>query len=138
MMARRVGTRVLDFFAWLLAHRCLPVVLATAAALVMLPALTTGLVLDDLAERAVALPPSRLPPRMHETGNPADCGSFSTVLRDYFFNRDPKDMALARNYGMLPWWAPADLRINLWRPATALTHWLDYQLFPDQPALTHV
>jgi len=38
---------------------------------------------------------------------------------------------------VLQWWAPDDLRLGLWRPLTAFTHWLDYRLFPDSPALMH-
>src|ERR1035441_2214180 len=120
-----------------LEHRHLPAALAIGAILVMLPALKIGLVADDLPQRAVELRPGQLPPRMHETGNPEDSGSFSTVLRDLFFTRSPQDMALMKNYGMLPWWTPDDLRVGLWRPVTAFTHWLDYRLFPDSPALMH-
>ena len=120
-----------------LEHRYLPAILAIGAILVMLPALETGLVMDDLPQRAVELRPDQLPPRMHETGNPVDSGSFSTVLRDLFFNRSPQDMALMKSYGMLPWWTPDDMKLGLWRPVTALTHWLDYRLFPDSPALMH-
>jgi len=123
-----IGIRVLDFSKRFLSHRYLPAALAIGAILVMLPVLKTGLVLDDLPERAVELRPSQLPPRMHETGNPADSGSFSTVLCDLFnagFFRDPRCMALAKNYGILPWWTPCNLRIGLWRPLTAFTHWLD-------------
>jgi hypothetical protein len=135
-----IGIRVLDFSKRFLSHRYLPAALAIGAILVMLPVLKTGLVLDDLPERAVELRPSQLPPRMHETGNPADSGSFSTVLCDLFnagFFRDPRCMALAKNYGILPWWTPCNLRIGLWRPLTAFTHWLDYRLFPDSPVLMH-
>ena len=137
MKTNGTGTRVLDFSKRFLEHRYLPAVLAIGAILVMLPALKTGLFLDDLPQRAVEFRPDQLPPRMHETGNPADSGSFSTVLRDLFFNRTPQDMALMRNYGMLPWWTSDNLRLGLWRPVTAFTHWLDYRLFPDSPALMH-
>jgi len=133
LKTNRIGIRVLDFSKRFLSHRYLPAALAIGAILVMLPVLKTGLVLDDLPERAVALRPDQLPPRMHETGNPADSGSFSTVLRDFFFNRSPEDMALMKNYGVLPWWTPDNLRIGLWRPVTAFTHWLDYRLFLDRP-----
>jgi len=104
----------------------------------MLPALKLGLIADDLPQRAVELRPDQLPPRMQETGNPADSGSFSTVLFDLFgFNRNPQCMAAMKNYGTLPWWTPDDLRLSLCRPVSALTHWLDYRLFPDSPALMH-
>lgn len=128
-------------WAWtrrFLEHRHLPVFLAIGAVLVMLPALKTGLVADDLMQRSVELRPSQLPLRMHETGNPADSGSFSTVIFNLFgLNRDPQYMALMKNYGTLPWWTPDDLRLSLCRPVAAFTHWLDYRLFPDSPALMH-
>jgi hypothetical protein len=132
------GTRVLDFFKRWLEHRYLPAILAIGAILVMLPALKIDLAVDDLMQRAVELKPSQLPPRMYETGNPVDSGSFSTVLRDLFgFSRDPQNMALMKSYGTLPWWTPDNFRFALWRPVTAFTHWLDYRLFPDSPMLMH-
>jgi hypothetical protein len=132
------GNKVWEWLKRFLEHRYLPVILAVGAILVMLPALKIGLMMDDLPQRAVELRPSRLPPRMHETGNPADSGSFSTVLCDLFgFSRNPQCVALMKNYGALPWWTPDDLKISLCRPVTALTHWLDYRLFPDTPALMH-
>jgi hypothetical protein len=133
-----IGTRVLDFAKTFLANRYLPAILAVGAILVMLPALKTGLVMDDLPQRAVELRPDQLPPRMQETGNPPDSGRFSTVLFDLFgFSRNPQCVVLMKNYGTLPWWTPDDLRLSLCRPVTALTHWLDYRLFPDSPALMH-
>jgi hypothetical protein len=113
--------------------------LALGAVLVMLPALNLGLVMDDLPQRMIALPPDRVPPRLHDLGFPLSSGSFSTVVRDYFFGfyRDPQCAALVRSYGMFPWWTPASATIGLWRPVTAFTHWLDYQLYPDWPALMH-
>jgi len=129
---------VLDLSRRFLEHRSLPVLLAIGAVVVMLPALKTGLVMDDLLQRSIELKPIQLPPRMHETGNPLACGRFSTVLCDLFgFNRDPGCMALAKSYGVLPWWTPNTFRACLWRPVTAFTHWLDYRLFPDSPMLMH-
>jgi len=138
MKTNGTGTRVLEFAKRFLEHRYLPAILAIGAILVMLPALKIGLGTDDLVQRAVELKPSQLPPRMHETGNPVDSGSFSTVLCDLFgFSRDPQSTALMKNYGTLPWWTPDNFRWALWRPVTAFTHWLDYRLFPDTPMLMH-
>ena len=105
----------------------------------MLPALKTGLVADDLVQRAVELRPDQLPAHLHDTGMPTDSGSLGTVLRDLFpgIGGNSRSVALAKNYGLLPWWAPDDLKLGLWRPLTAFTHWLDYQLFPESPALMH-
>jgi hypothetical protein len=134
----RFRTGLLDFFKRWLEHRRLPIFLAIGAVLVMLPALKLGLIADDLPQRAVELRPDQLPPRMFETGNPADSGSFSTVLFDLFgCNRNSQCVAVMKNYGTLPWWTPADLRLSLCRPVAAFTHWMDYRLFPDSPALMH-
>src|SRR5262245_37622556 len=113
----RTRWRVLDIFQRWLEHRRLPAMLALGAVLVMLPALKLGLVADDLPQRMIALPPDRVPPRVHDMGFPADSGSCSTVVRGYFFGfyRDPQCGVMARNYGMLPWWTPESLRIGLWR-----------------------
>jgi len=135
----RFRTRLLDFFKRWLAHRHLPVFLAIAAILMMLPALKLGLIADDLPQRMIELRPDQLPPRMNETGMlPPNSGSFSTVLFDLFgLNQNQQSLALMKNYGVLPWWTPDDLKCSLCRPVAALTHWLDYRLFPDSPALMH-
>ena len=135
----RTRTRALNLFLRWLEHPWLPAMLALGAVMLMLPALKLGLIMDDLPQRMVALPPGQVPPRIHDIGLPLNSGSFSTVVRDFFFGyyRDPQRGALARNYGVLPWWTPDSLRIGLWRPVTAFTHWLDYQLYPDSPALMH-
>ena len=126
---------MLGFLKKLLEHRHLPAILAIGALLVMLPALKTGLMADDLVQRAVELRPDQLPARLRDAGIPPDSGSLGTVLRDLFpgINR----MAPVKNYGLLPWWTPDDMKLGLWRPLTAFTHWLDYRLFPDSPALMH-
>jgi hypothetical protein len=66
--------------------------LALGAVLVMLPALNLGLVMDDLPQRMIALPPDRVPPRLHDLGIPLNSGCFSTVVSDFFFGcyRDPQ------------------------------------------------
>ena len=131
---------MLDFSKRFLEHRHLPAILAIGAILVMLPALKTGLMADDLVQRAVELRPDQLSARLRDAGIPPDSGSLGTVLRDLFpgfSNRDPQCMVLAKNYGILPWWTPDNFRVGLWRPVTAFTHWLDYRLFPDSPVLMH-
>src|SRR5208337_4627783 len=102
------------------------------------PALNLGLIADDLPQRAVELRPDQLPPRMQETGNPPDSGRFSTVLLDLFgFSRNPQCLSSMKSYGTLPWWTSDKLKLSLCRPVAALTHWLDYRLYPDSPALMH-
>jgi hypothetical protein len=108
--------------------------------LLMLPAVKTGLFADDLPQRAIELRPWQLPPHMLETGLvPADSGSFRAVLFDIFgFGPNPKSITLMKNYGVLPWWTPQGIKCILCRPISAFTHWLDYRLFPNSPALMHL
>ena len=123
----------------LLRHRHLPLVLSAAAVIMMLPALKMGLVMDDLGQRIPQLKPSQIPPGLYKTGLvPDDTGKLSTVLFETFgFPRDRKLAKIARDYGITPWWLSAEAKCALWRPFTAFTHWLDYRLFPDSPALMH-
>lgn len=37
-----------------------------------------------------------------------------------------------------PWWADQALKVHFWRPFSALTHWLDYQLWPEKPMMMHL
>jgi len=119
--------------------RHLPWVLGVAAVVMMLPALKTGLIMDDLVQRIPQLKPSQIPPALYQTGTvPDNTGTLSTVLFETFgFPRDRRFGKMARNYGIMPWWFPAEAKCALWRPFTAFTHWLDYRLFPDSPTLMH-
>lgn len=105
----------------------------------MLPALKTGLVMDDLVQRIPQLKPSEIPPDLYRTGVvPDNPGQLSTVLFELFgFPRDETRNRIIKDYGLLPWWLPDGARASLWRPLTAFTHWLDYRIFPDKPALMH-
>ena len=104
-----IGILVLKFLKRLLEHRRLPAMLAIGAILVMLTALKTGLVEDDLVQRAVELGPDQLPARLQDTGMPQNSGSLGAVLHDLF--PGITRMAQAKDYGVLPWWAPDELRL---------------------------
>jgi hypothetical protein len=133
----RLGNRVVEFIKRLLAHRLLPVSLAAAAVVAMLPALKTGLAWDDLVQRPFQFKASELPAQTRELF-PPDTGSLRGVLSGLFGKIvNPEQVALARDYGILGWWGPDGIRCGLWRPLTAFTHWVDYRLFPDCPALMH-
>ncbi len=104
----------------------------------MLPALRTGLAVDDLIQRTVELPPEQVPPRVREMGLALESGTLKAVVCDLFgFGQHKETLPLAKHYGLLPWWARDDLKAALWRPLAALTHWLDYRLFPNTPWLMH-
>ena len=117
----------------------LPWVFTITAILMMLPALKTGLVMDDLVQRIPQLKPSQIPPALYHTGTvPDNTGELSTVLFETFgFPRDRTRREMTRNYGIMPWWLSNEAKCALWRPFTAFTHWLDYRVFPDSPTLMH-
>jgi hypothetical protein len=50
---------------------------------------------------------------------------------------NPEANARMVDVGLLPWWTTPDLRIAFFRPLAALTHWLDYRLWPDSAPLMH-
>jgi len=123
----------------LLAHRRLPLALAIATAIIMLPALGAGLFMDDLVQRVIELKPAELPARIQDTGlGFSENGKLGTVACDLFgLGRRKEAVELAKDYGLLTWWMPETAKAALWRPITAFTHWLDYRLFPNTPALMH-
>mgnify|MGYP000151987282 FL=1 len=42
-----------------------------------------------------------------------------------------------KDSGRLLWTAADTLHMSFWRPVSEFSHWLDYQLWPDSPALMH-
>ena len=50
----------------------------------------------------------------------------------------PPGNELLVEMGVLPWWAPPDIRISFFRPLTALTHQFDMLLWPDLAPLHHL
>ncbi len=129
--------------SWLrrsLGHPWLPLVLAAAAMLSMLPALSLGWVWDDLVHRAWLLPASRLEETIKEAGLiPPASGELATVLMNlYSFVGSTRSAEDLMDLGLLPWWTSSEVSLSHWRPVTALSHWLDYQLWPDSAALMHL
>ncbi|MFB0554924.1 MAG: hypothetical protein ACETWQ_16585 [Phycisphaerae bacterium] len=131
--------RILHLIRTLLEHRYIPAVLAVVTVVIMLPALKAGFIQDDLFHRAKLLGPSELPERFYDMRlSPPDSGTLRGVLRDmYAIVPTERDYNVFKDYGLLPWWTAEDFRGTNWRPLTAFTHWLDYQLFPNSPALMH-
>src|SRR5262245_57278285 len=110
----------------LLGARHLPIFLALLAALLVLPTISGGLMLDDYAHRSMFVPGVRAP------GGPrGDWDLFN------FQGRDEGYFNLQLDRGLFPWWTSRGLQLAFMRPLTSLSHTLDYRLFPDMPALMH-
>lgn len=95
------------------------------AVLVGVPSLGLGLVFDDYGHRAFLL------------RHLAHGGADSLDMFDVCGRRGPLEIAARVHAGALPWWTLPDLSIALFRPLSVLTHYLDYALWPDTPALMH-
>lgn len=121
-------------------HRYFPLAIAVIAFIVSLPAINSGLMLDDLIHRSVLIDPDRLPQEIYNTGlTPGKPGKLSTAVFDLFgFCGDQQQADKAKEYGALPWWTLNGFKAALWRPLSGFSHWLDYRLFPDSPQLMHV
>jgi hypothetical protein len=107
-------------------HRHFPLVVALLAVVVTLPSLQAGLLVDDYHHKLLfthADSPVRL------LDSPLD------LFR--FFDGDPERLQQLKDLGVLPWWTADNAKAAFWRPLTSLTHWLDYALWPNMPALMH-
>jgi hypothetical protein len=107
--------------------RRLGVALAVIAFLLCLPSAWSGVYLDDHFHRAVITGASGIP------------GLPTTLDRLFgFVSGAAESNRAAIQQGHLPWWTSESLRISFFRPLAALTHWLDYALWPDRPVLMHL
>ena len=55
------------------------------------------------------------------------------VLHQLFVFFDPQQPASS-----LPWWSNPEMKIKFWRPLSALSHYLDYQLWPNNIKAMHM
>ncbi|MBI5295927.1 MAG: hypothetical protein HY869_10655 [Chloroflexi bacterium] len=118
-MARFVSIRI----ASLLDSPRLPLFLSLLAVLLTLPSLGVGLQFDDyLLEQTLLRAP--------------DLGS---ALREafVFMDGDPSHAQASMDAGIYPWFSLPAGKVAFWRPFSALTHWLDFHLWPNSPLLMH-
>ena len=104
----------------------LPVGVAILAVALTLPSLSVGWLIDDHIHRSVIL----------------RVGAYSRFLDSSldifrFIDGDPQRTGKMMDFGVLPWWTFKQAKAAFWQPLTALTHWLDYRLWPESPAVMH-
>ncbi len=95
------------------------------------PTLDNSIEADDFQQRNIILGSEQL----HQAGIPANAPNTDllTVLSGFFAFAPGNDDTIqeAKRYGLLPWWTNDELKVSFFRPITAFTHWLDYQLWPN-------
>lgn len=103
-----------------------PLLAAMLAFLLTLPSLRAGWVVDDHFHRMVMTGSAQygelLPP-------------WWNMFR--FFDGNPERMRRAMDLGFLPWWTYPHAKAAFFRPFTALTHRVDYWLWPSHPVWMH-
>ena len=78
-------------------------------------------------------------PALQQAGllNGIDSSSFLSTISNQFNFFDPQvgNDKGAYAFGTIPWWTNEHAMLHLFRPLSSITHWLDYQLWPDSPKL---
>jgi hypothetical protein len=106
-----------------------PFVAAAIGILLASPALRLGFFLDDYHQRA-----GLVDPPVTGIGYVTARGT-ADLFR--FFDGTPARVQAAMEVGVVPWWTNPAARISFYRPLSALTHQLDYLLWPDSPMAMH-
>ena len=103
-----------------------------------LPLCYEPLLKDDFFQRNIAIGSEQL----QQHGLPYNEGNSSVgfVLENYFTFLSGRQDYYQRqlDYGVLPWWMDTNVALQFYRPVSSLTHWLDYQLWPDNSRLMHL
>ena len=55
-----------------------------------------------------------------------------------FLSGDPDEILTYKDIGVLPWWTDDTLKVRFWRPLSAITHVLDYALWPERSEWMHI
>jgi hypothetical protein len=93
-------------------------------ALILAPTLWSGLVTDDVFQRMVVERKFEEPFRRFDLFN--------------LISSDPIQRARAQELGVYPWWLGKHTQVSYWRPFAALTHVIDYTLWPHAAWLMHL
>jgi hypothetical protein len=109
----------------LLQRRFMPVGAVVFSLLLCSSALSAGLVADDYIHQLILHGADALP-------------AYKQHWSALFAFATDDNRAALMDVGVLPWWSDPALRLAFFRPLSALTHWLDAQLWPGSPWLMHL
>lgn len=104
-----------------------PVVPVALGVVLVMPSLWVGIQADDYTLRAVV-----------RGEVPVDAVAGSPWHPFRFLDGDPARNHRLMDFGWLPWWSEPTCHLAFLRPVTALTHMLDYLVWPDWPVVMHV
>jgi hypothetical protein len=114
---RPIAAKLLERARAILYSPRAPRALAALALLISLPSLAVGFQLDD-----------RTYQRLFASGRgPLELLHESTAA-----------LAREKQLGVFAWWSGDDFTLHFLRPGAALTHWLEYRLWPDAAWLMHL
>jgi len=119
--------RIAAFLATRLASEHLPYWAFLLGLLLTIPALSSGLMLDDYPHQLSLWPELQFP------GGPRgdwDLFRFQGADRAYFQHQ--------QELGLWPWWTTPNLRLAFFRPLASLHHALDYRMWPGAPWFMHL
>ena len=111
-----------------LSHPSLPFIAVILAVGLTLPSLWNGFVIDDYGHRNILL--SDVPMSVR----------FMSALNLFCFAGEENSWRAEaqKKIGLSSWWDPDDSKVCFFRPLTSITHWLDYQFWPNAPILMHL
>ncbi len=116
--------KYLDKIRSCLAHPMMPALAVLLAVVLTLPILKNGFCIDDNLHRLIFQGDRRLTPA---ASSPLNLFCFASGI--------PEENRLSRNMGFAGWWVNLKAKVYFFRPLSSLSHYLDYQLWPDNPSL---
>ena len=113
----------------------LSIILLAAFILHLAPSLSGHFYADDYLQRSLVVGSDALAEKGLMAG--IDVGSLSYFLSHQFsfFSASFDNYSAMIDTGMLPWWSNDSAFMNFSRPLSALSHFIDYSLFPDNAHL---
>lgn len=116
---------------FLLTRRSGLLLVLLVAMLTRLPSPFAEFSTDDFLIRAMVAGDAQLYANGFAMADP-DKGFWQRLGEGYhFYHPDTGSRAFYQSYGNLPWWSSDDAKMNPWRPISAFTHWIDFQIAPD-------
>lgn len=110
----------------ILSHPHSALFISLLGVLLALPTLSSGLIGDDFLFRELLT-------GQHTQSHP---GAFFGLYT--FADGKEGHIQAMKDAGLFQWWAADHALMSFWRPLSELSHWADYHLWPDSPALMHV